>query len=88
MPGVVLLLGVATQVWAWRTLMQSWWVPNATRGQLVPAVKGAIHGIKVWSPFPPVLTFAPFAASLLLAVVALVLLFRRQAPSGEHRTVD
>ena len=32
-PGVLLALGVATQVWAWRTLAQAWWVPDAARGE-------------------------------------------------------
>jgi small subunit ribosomal protein S36 len=79
LPGAVLALAVGTQVWAWRTLTQAWWVPAAARGRLGPAVRGAVDGMAVWSPFPPVPTFAPFVAAAVLAVVALVLAFR---PSG------
>jgi hypothetical protein len=68
---VLLALGVATQIWAWRTLAQAWWVPDAARGQLGAAVGGAVDGISAWSPFPPVVTFAPFVGSAVLAVLAL-----------------
>jgi small subunit ribosomal protein S36 len=76
-PGVLLALGVATQVWAWRTLAQAWWVPDAARGDLGAAASGAVDGISAWSPFPPVVTFAPFVGSAVLAVVALVVALRR-----------
>lgn len=82
LPGAVLVLGVGTQVWAWRTLTQAWWVPGAARGRLGPAVRGAIDGMSTWSPFPAVPTFAPFVASAVLAVVTPVLAFRRPAPIG------
>lgn len=75
-PGVLLALGVATQVWAWRTLAQAWWVPDATRGRLGAAVRGAVDGISAWSPFPPVLTFAPFVLSAVLALVAVGIALR------------
>jgi small subunit ribosomal protein S36 len=81
LPGAVLLLGVATQLWAWRTLTQAWWVPASTRGRLGPAVRGVIDGLATWSPFPAAPTFAPFVAAVALAVVALVLAFR---PSGDR----
>ena len=79
LPGVVVVLAVATQVWAWRTLTQAWWVPGAARGRLGPAVRGAVDGLAEWSPFPAVPTFAPFVAAAVLAVVALVLAFRPSA---------
>ncbi|HST65023.1 MAG TPA: glycosyltransferase family 39 protein [Mycobacteriales bacterium] len=75
-PGAVLVLGVATQVWAWRTLTQAWWVPADARGRLGPAVRGVVDGLATWSPFPAGPTFAPFLAAVALAVVALVLAFR------------
>ena len=81
LPGAMVLLAVGTQVWAWRTLTQAWWVPDAARGQLGPAVRGAIHGLSVWSPFPAVPTFAPFVVSVLLALAATTLAFR---PSGDR----
>ncbi len=80
-PGALLALGVATQVWAWRTLTQAWWVPASARGRLGPAVRGAVDGISAWSPFPPMPTFAPFVLAAALAVVALVVAFR-PAPAG------
>lgn len=81
LPAAVLTAAVGTQLWAWRTLLQAWWVPDSARGRLGPAVRGAIHGLSVWSPFPPVLTFAPFVAAAVLAIVALVLAVR---PSGDR----
>jgi 4-amino-4-deoxy-L-arabinose transferase-like glycosyltransferase len=81
LPGVMVVLAVGTQVWAWRTLTQAWWVPAAARGRLGPAVRGAIDGMSAWSPFPAVPTFAPFVASALLALAATALAFR---PSGDR----
>lgn len=82
-PGGLLALGLATQVWAWRTLAQAWWVPAAARGRLGAAVRGAVDGISAWSPFPPVVTFAPFVGSAALAVLALVLAVRLSRTSAE-----
>lgn len=49
-----------------------------------PRPGGTPEQFVVGLPFPPVLTFAPFVASVLLAGLALVLALRRTADQGRR----
>jgi hypothetical protein len=73
--GFVVAMGL--QVWSIRLIFRTSWWPydGVTRG---------LHGIAHWSPWPPIVTAAPFVATLLLGLWGLVLCtrsaFARSAP--------
>lgn len=77
-PLVLLVAALATQAQATRTLVGLWWAPRSAAGNWAE-LTGALGGIGRWSPWPAVVTYAPFVLVLLLVPIALV------AAAGNNR---
>lgn len=81
LPITALLATLATQAFAWRLLIMTWWVP-ASASDTTEDLRGAFSGIARWSPWAKPVTVAPFVLSVvcaaaLLAAVVLATVRRR-----------
>ncbi len=77
LPLVVLLLGLATQAYAYHEVLLVWWASAAQPSRLA-ALNGAVHRLVAWAPFDNA-TMAVLGALVALALVGGVLGLVREA---------
>lgn len=84
LPLAVVLGAVATQLYAWLLLIESWWVPTRAQGDLDEPSLRAWVGLATWSPWPEVVTAAaavvPAVAAVGLVAAAARLAFVEDRP--------
>ncbi len=69
-PLVVVLGALATQAWAWRQLLHSWWTPQLSSSK--DEVRDTVRAVLRWSPWAHPVTTATFIAVAALGTLAVL----------------
>lgn len=85
-PFVIIVGGLATQAWAWRQLLHSWWTPvvSGTKTEITDTVKA----ILAWSPWPHPVTSATFIAVAVFGTLAALASIGYGARPAESDELD